>query len=327
VSCSRPSLGVWRRLGVLLGSVLASLWFPLLLSGTPGDQIGVPRAVVRSSSWYLSTDGQWVNVVGEVENTSGVPLTAVQVAVTFRDAQARPVARDVGYVLAAPLMPGQRAPFHLLDRVRPGVVTYTLQVTVRPGEVLPLPPLPVSAQAFPLADGTLFFVGEVTNPLSRPVRRVRAAVTFYDEAGRVVNVAQAPALREVLPPGERSPLVAHLTEGPRHVSRWAVHVRYEEAPPEAVLRDVVVGPVQPLRNHRGHWTLRGWVRNDGPKRLTFVRLVGALYDAQGRMVNASFSYPLTYHLDPGETDEFAVEFWADTGEWSSFQVWVGSATP
>ncbi len=324
--------GIWGAVAALrhagiVASVVASLWLPLLLSNTLGPDIGRPRAVVRSSSWYLSGDGQWINVVGEVENTSGVPLQAVQVTATFQDAQGRAVAQDIGYVQSVPLWPGDRAPFHLLVPTIPGVVTYTLSVTVQPGEVEPMPPLSVTAREFSLSDGTLFLVGEVVNPLSVPVYRHQVVVTFYDARGRVINVAQGQILREVIPPGERSPFTVRLAEGPREVDRWQVASRYRVAPADTVLRDVVIGGVQPLWNHRSHVTLRGWVRNDGPRRVPFVRIVGALYDAQGRIVNASFSYPLTYHLDPGETDVFAVEFWEDTGAWTTFQVWVGSAAP
>lgn len=69
--------------------------------------------------WSLSGSGNFVKVVGEVENISAVKLNRVCVYATFYDKQGRLITTDMGMVDFSPLMPGQSSPFKLYVRYNP----------------------------------------------------------------------------------------------------------------------------------------------------------------------------------------------------------------
>ncbi len=322
--------GVRGLVGLSLALVLFLIGGHLVARGEAVARGKSPaeRVVVRSTAWYVSADGQWLNIVGEVENVSNGPVGPIWVRATYRDAAGRRVGQDMGYVLVSPLFPGERAPFHLLDRPVPAAVTYTLSVLAFPRVADPMPSLEITAvSTYTLPDGAWVLVGEVRNPTDVPVSRVRLPVTLYGADGRVRNVAQAQVLREVLPPGEASPFVVRVNEGPREVASWAFIARYRKAAAARVPAGVVAHGLRAYLNTAGHPVVSGAVSNYGSRRVTFVRVVAALYDADGRLLDASFSYPLTYHLDPGETDIFAVRFARPISSWASYRVWIGASLP
>ncbi len=319
------------RLLLVVGMVMLTAWGGAegrlgLRGGAHTVQAWTPRAVVRSASHYISSDGQWLVIVGEVENVSDVPLDPVRILATYRDSQGRYLGRDIAYALVQPLLPGERSPFLVLDRAPAGFATFDVRVRARPARVNPLPPLdlPDTGSTFLDEEGTLFIVGEVLNPLSTPVQRVRVAVTLYGEEGEVVNVVQAQVLREVIPPGERSPYVARVEQGPVDLTAWRAQATYEPASPEALVGGLSVRGLIPYVDREGFLVLRGTAHNAGTDKANFVRVVAALYDSQGRILNASFSYPLNYHLAPGTSDVFEVKFRSHFDGWTSYEVFVDS---
>ena len=313
---------------LMLGGACALL-IGLVLGGYQGERsvlAWTPRAIVRSTSSYTSSDGQWLVVVGEVENVSSEPLDPVRVVATYRDAQGHYVGRDLGYALVEPLLPGQRAPFLILDRVPERFATYDVRAYARPTHIAPLPALDVSTPGSMFFDqeGALVVVGEVVNPLDVPVQHVRVPVTFYDETGKVVNVAQAQVLREVIPPGSRSPFVARVEQGPTNAVEWRASTVYEVAPPNALVSGLSLNGLIPYIDRDGSLVLHGIAHNAGKVKANFVRVVAALYDSEGRILNASFSYPLNYHLAPGASDVFEIRFYSHFDTWSSYKVFVDS---
>ena len=322
---------VWRVLtSFLVGTMVLGLGLTLISLADSGQSPELqrwsrPEVVVTSSSFYISADGDWLNIVGEVENRGEVPAGWVRVRVSYRDATGRVIGTDMGYPLVRPLFPGRRAPFHLLDVVPPDFVTYTLRVSAYGTRADPLPDLLIRSHSwFTTATGIHVLVGELENPLDVPISRLRLPISLYDAAGQVVNVVQAQVLREVIPPHGRSPFVARVEDGPVGSRAWSSAAQYRLAEDSALPAGLALGAVTPYMDANGYLVLRGAVGNYDQERVNFVRLVGALYDDAGTILNASFSYPLTYHLDPGEVDLFEVEFRYVPESWSTYRVVVGS---
>ncbi len=317
--------------GLLMVFALVSGVLALSVAADPTPVVApfASRVVLRSTSHYLSDDGQWVVVVGEVENVSDVPLSPVRVMATFRDGAGRYLGRDAAYALVTPLPPGGRAPFLLLDWARPGFASYDLRVSAYPAREDPPPSLDLSAPGslFHDGEGHLILVGEVANPLDVPVRHARVIVTFYDAEDKVLNVAQAQVLRQTISPGERSPFVARVEQGPTEVDHWRAQALYETGPEDVASRRLAVSGVVPYMDRNGYLVIRGTVYNGNTYRVNFVRVVAALYDGEGRILNASFSYPLNYHLAPGASDVFEVKFREHFEGWASYRFFVEGSNP
>ncbi len=282
------------------------------------------HVAVLSSSSYISKDGRWLNIVGELKNLDRRPVGWARIQVRYFDAEGRLVGTGTGYPLQRPIFPGERAPFHLLNEASSTIVTYTVQALAYPSRGDPVPALHLLSHSwFTTETGIPVLVGELENPLDVPVYRIRLPVTLYDQQGRVVNVLQAQVLRDVIPPHGRTPFVVRVEEGPVGARQWRWTAQYRPAPPSASAHGLFLGPISPAIDNSGYLVLRGTVKNGGPRRVNFVRLVGALYARDGTILNASFSYPLTYHLDPGETDVFEVEFRTIPKQWHTYRVVVG----
>lgn len=143
--------------------------------------------------------------LGEIENTAGVDLEQVQVAVSLFDEAGTLLAFSTAYTESDMVPKGARAPFvAVFDNPPETFATY---------QSVPLKGIPVTRQETYVSELEIVsHTGEARGPNSysvsgrlrnagdRPTRDVRVLITAYDAAGNVVAVRKvAPEVDELLP--------------------------------------------------------------------------------------------------------------------------------
>jgi hypothetical protein len=150
--------------------------------------------------------------------------------------------------------------------------------------------------------GVLHLVGEVHNDGSRNVDQIRIAITFYDEAGNVVDDITASALLELLAPGQRSPFVV-VWENPLEWKRYSVRVTARPTTERSLGGFTLLQSYARL-DDEGLYHVVGTIRNDGLATGDYLRVVVTLYDAFGKISNAGFAYVRPSQVAPGATGTF-----------------------
>lgn len=172
---------------------------------TPPTPTATPMSYdISPINFQLSPSGRlWC--LGEVENTAGVDLQQVQVAISLFDDAGELLAFNSASVELDVLPKGLRAPFAVaIDSPPERFATY---------QAVPMKGLPitrlgtyhldleiVSHQGEARGRSSYSVSGRVRNVGDRPARHVRVVITGYDEDGLVAAVRKvAPAVDELLP--------------------------------------------------------------------------------------------------------------------------------
>lgn len=286
--------------------------------------------VVTSSSAFTQTVGSrtMVYVVGEVSNAASSPLESVAVMATFYSASGTPVASAQTSAYRPLLGPGQTSPFKIGTDMPPDYAYYTLEATYAFSSRPPLAELPVfhASNYSDQLSGWRYLFGEVQNTMKTPIAQVMVIGTFFDGAGKVVNVEAVSPFHEVLEPGDASPFRLVLSLGP---------TAYASPPSWTVVYAPAQGPAYHglsllSRSHvRDSWEVEGEngsvivlhsldifgeFQNDSGGPVHKVRLIGTFYDKAGNVINASSThYPigLRHILAPSERAPFHLRL--DTG--------------
>jgi hypothetical protein len=154
--------------------------------------------------------------------------------------------------------------------------------------------------------GQLRLIGEVHNDLSGNVDQIRVSVTFYDDAGKVLETATASSLLDLLTPGQRSPFV-FVWEQPGDWKRYSLRATARlttERPTEGL---TLVHSYARL-DENGLYHVVGTIKNDGLTTAYYVRVVVSLYDSFGKISNAGFAYATPSRVPPGRTASFDAVF-------------------
>jgi hypothetical protein len=135
---------------------------------------------------------------------------------------------------------------------------------------------------------------------------VKVAAVFYDDDGNVINVRSATLPKRDLGPGEKEPFKLQTSSGPvsEHVEVFAT-CRKTTSFHETSLYTTGVKLEQ---KNDGSVMLSGTVVNGGSSRVTFVQVIGAIYDEDGNVLNAEYTYTYPLHLGPGARGTFGMTF-------------------
>jgi hypothetical protein len=150
--------------------------------------------------------------------------------------------------------------------------------------------------------GQLHLIGEVHNGMAGNVDQIRVSVTFYDDAGNVLETATTSALLDLLTPGQRSPFVL-VWESPGEWKRYSLRAtaRPTMERPEGGL--TLVHSYARLDDN-GFYHVVGTIKNEGLGTAYYVRVVVCLYDSLGKVSNAGFAYATPSRIPPGRTASF-----------------------
>jgi hypothetical protein len=154
--------------------------------------------------------------------------------------------------------------------------------------------------------GSLHIVGEVHNDMIYNVDQIRVRITFYDGAGGVLETITAPALLDLMVPGQAAPFVI-VWENPGEWRRYSVRAtarRTTERPPEGL---TVLHSYARL-DDAGLYHVVGTIRNDGLTTANYMRAVVTLYDSFGKVSNAGFAHTEPSRIPPGNIASFDCAF-------------------
>jgi hypothetical protein len=133
----------------------------------------------------------YTHVVGEVQNIGTQNLDFIQLTATFYASNSSVVDTGLAYTLMSILTPGQKSPFDVTT-ARQNVIVDHFSLSVSDASVTTdQPNTKMKVQgATSHADqiGYYHVVGEVTNIGTTTANNVKVIVTYYDSAGKVVDV-------------------------------------------------------------------------------------------------------------------------------------------
>ena len=150
--------------------------------------------------------------------------------------------------------------------------------------------------------GTLHLVGEVHNDADQYVDQIRVAVTFYDDAGNVLQAVTGSALLDLLGPGQRSPFVI-VWEDPGEWKRYSLRASARPTTQRPAEGFTLVYSYARL-DEEGFYHVVGTIRNDGLTTADYLQVVVSLYDSFGKIANAGFAYAQPSRIPPGATGSF-----------------------
>lgn len=168
-------------------------------SPTPLDQV-----YVVDSRAFVDAESGIQFVVGEVVNSTATTVYATRVRIWLEDAGGQLLESDTVYTLISQLAPGERTGFLWAHYDPPaGVARAQARVSgwERDGGLDYRPITVVSAHA--TVDDGVQVAGEIRNDQGVPLHDPKISITFYDAAGRVIDVAET-IQGEPLQPGATS---------------------------------------------------------------------------------------------------------------------------
>lgn len=140
------------------------------------------RSIIRDSTLY---------VVGEVSSGSAQPVYSTQIQAKFFDASHQLIAVEDAYTLLDMTSPSQSNPFQVILFNAPNsIADYELTLVYQNTGGLSYVPITVVSQQVRDNFGVEIF-GELRNDSASTVSEPKIVVTFYDEAGNVVDVSYA----------------------------------------------------------------------------------------------------------------------------------------
>jgi len=166
------------------------VYAPLIITPAPKFQVRI-----ASATGY--TGDTFIYIVGEIINEGDVAAERSPVIARFYDSNGEVVDSVMADTLVTRTRPGERAPFAILvEDPAPTIESYELvQAGAGTPDVDRYPPLTIVSQQlrYVTENGVQYaeVYGNVRNGQATALEDVRVAVTFYDAAGTVVDVALA----------------------------------------------------------------------------------------------------------------------------------------
>jgi hypothetical protein len=141
-------------------------------------------------------------LVGELVNGGAFEVFGARVHAEFFSSSGESIADAEAYAVFGKLEPEGNAPFRMTVDVDPSTVqNYELRVTSDEFSITEYRELEVSAVSLVEREGRIAVVGRLHNGHETALTSVVVAVTFYDEAGEVVDVVGLSMFGETITPG------------------------------------------------------------------------------------------------------------------------------
>lgn len=172
--------------------------FILLLSVNIGAQ-----EIINTSSFVNSIG--YLNVVGEVKNTSSSTLEYGQIIASFLDSEDNVVDTSMTYTNIDIIKPGAVVPFKVNVKHNEKIKQYSLQFQANQTNSQRRNIEIVNNSSNVNSINYLEISGQVKNNTSESQEYVQIIGTFYDESGVVVDVGMTYSSVDVLQPGGTSP--------------------------------------------------------------------------------------------------------------------------
>jgi hypothetical protein len=282
-----------------------------ILSHSSYTQAGKWRELGTGKSY----EGEFLTIVGEVQNSGPVNLDDFEIGPTYFDAsgtiiEAGPVhtAQDPGL-----LRTGEKAPFMVIlldEEAGRGVAGYELALGFTSTAEEPYELELLADWMFTDKWGTRHVIGVVKNAGPSNVDSVKIYATFYDEAGTVIDMDftyTGVGGLGTLAPGEKSPFDASpdRADVQDRVHSYSLHAEARTTD-KPIYRQLEILSHSSSVGILGDTIVEGTIKNTGDQDVTFVKVVGAFYRPDGRLAAAAFAYTDPIDLKAGETGQFSL---------------------
>lgn len=167
----------------------------------PWQQVGESQLKILSANTFRTGSGEYVYLVGEVENAGDQNLSNVKIKAMAYNGQGEVFDTREAEALVGVVAPGERAPFSTAMDAR-DVERYELEVTGEQAQSAPAYQLEIASSSMTEPkSGYVWFEGELSNTGEVAVENMRVIAVLYDQNGNVVEAASQD-LAEDLAPGD-----------------------------------------------------------------------------------------------------------------------------
>lgn len=168
------------------------------------------------------SDGSHYAVVGEILNTGGAPAFGVKVIGNFYDGEGKLVGAAQTLASFSMTEPEVANPFKLrVENLPSAVARYELNLTWEDVSLIEFRPLTVVDAVVDQGEVT----GQIRNDQESSLTSIVVAVTFYDEAGGVVEMADIFLGGQTLAPGASLPFTIPLPAGERSFDHFRIEAQ------------------------------------------------------------------------------------------------------
>lgn len=150
--------------------------------------------------------------------------------------------------------------------------------------------------------GYFHVVGEVKNTGSVNLEFVKITATFYDSANNVIATSFTYTMIDILLPNQKSPFELSTFPYSGPVDHYSLSISYYGTS-SIPYRDLQVQGVTTSTIY-GYYHVLGEVKNIGSSPTTFTEVIITFYDADGKVIGATFTFTDPYDLSPGQTAPF-----------------------
>jgi len=166
--------------------------------------VNVGAQEIINTSSFVNSIG-YLNVVGEIENTSSNSLEHGQIIASFLDSEGNVVDTSMTYTNIDIIKPGAVVPFKVNVKNNEKIKQYSLQFQANQTNNQKRNIEIVNNSSNVNSINYLEISGQVKNNTSESQEYVQIIGTFYDENGVVVDVGMTYSSVDVLQPGGTSP--------------------------------------------------------------------------------------------------------------------------
>jgi peptide/nickel transport system substrate-binding protein len=145
----------------------------------------------------------------------------------------------------------------------------------------------------------LHVLGEIKNESDKPMKNILISASFYDKAGKMLDVFRREPALQVINPGNSSPFeILYLNQ--TTVSRIANFTLSAEGQPTEVKEThLKIISANSRLDLLGTYYINALARNDGPQNATNAIVIATLFDKDGRVISLGKALAET---NPGSSD-------------------------
>jgi hypothetical protein len=274
---------------------------------TSGEEI---IAIDQVHGFYDIYDS--LNVVGLVTNNTSRQIDNVEVEVEVFDANDNSLYVETVYIDLFALAPGETSPFSLY------IFEELLDADIFVATVVGNSVTDLERATLDIAnslmtfddDGNIHITGELVNNTDQPVDVNALAAAVFNASGEIVASDSYNTTIRYLDPGDSGPFIVSITgpdSGTADITDFQVYIDSEITDPIAPF-NVTIGDAYNYLDTFDNLHLVGQVTNDSDTTWN-VRLVAAIYDVEGTVLDAAYVDLPINALAPGASSPYDFDFW------------------
>ncbi len=165
----------------------------------------------------------------------------------------------------------------------------------------------VGVQGIPDSIGNIYFMGMYKNTGKAILRKPRVEVTLYSADGRKVASGRGYGIREVLLPGEETPVRILITRPPAFTRYKITHEpQYPYSSTDLNRPSMKFANARLVKSRYSGFEVQGEIHNADEGRVRSVNIAAVVYDAKKKIIGSGTAYLKESSLQSGEYGPFMV---------------------